>query len=562
MSNTGGKLKLSKGFTIVELLVVIVVIGVLAAITVIGYVGVSQRAAAATLQTDLKSASTQLEMYRAENDAYPDPDGAQTEQDFIAALPKSDGTSYTYIASSDGSTYGLMAVGTDIPDTPYYITSDSGAVAEGYLPAYSFAKATGGDGSEYIMGSVRGSDGGYVVTGWTNSYGAGGIDMFLAKYSSDGTMVWFKTWGGSGSDFGNSITLAGDGGYAITGYTTSYGSGNNDMFLARYSSDGNLSWSKTWGGSYSDIGNSITSTGDGGFAVTGETRSYGTSTTYSDTFIAKYASDGALSWSKTWGGSASNERGYSIIQTADDGYAVAGDARSYGAGASDVALLKYDSNGALTWNKTWGGSGDDFAYSVAQTADGGYAVTGNTTSYGSGSLDLTLVKYSSAGALSWNKVLGGSGSESGKSLLQISDGSYVISGSTSSFGAGNSDALMSKFDEGGNLTWSKTWGGTNPDSANSIVRGDDGGYMVSGTTTSYSNGDNEALLLKYNNEDAITGCPGTMCKDWSSAVVITPSVSLGTPSATVSTPSATVTSPSATTATQTTVNQVFVSAQK
>jgi uncharacterized delta-60 repeat protein/prepilin-type N-terminal cleavage/methylation domain-containing protein len=517
--------KLKPGFTIVELLVVIVIISVLAAITVIGYVGVSQRAAAATLQTDLKSAATQLEMYKAENDSYP-PSGSAAIND----LSKSDGTTYIYDVSDDGSSYGLMAIQSSNTSVSYYTSSEiGGTVVAGHLPSYSFARSIGGSGSESIMGSVKTSDDGYVITGWTSSYGAGGSDMFIAKYTAGGGMSWFKTWGGTGSDYGNSIVQDSDGDFVVTGYTTSYGSGNNDMFIAKYTTDGTLSWSKTWGGTYSDIGSAITNTSDGGYAVTGETRSYGTSTTYSDMFIAKYATDGTLSWSKTWGGSASNERGYSIALTADNGFVVAGDARSYGAGLSDIAILKLDSNGNLVWNKTWGGGSDDVAYSVIQTSDGGYATAGITSSYGSGSLDLAFVKYDSSGNLSWDKVMGGSGSDSGKSIVQVSAGSYIIVGSTSSYGAGNSDALTAKFDISGSFVQSKTWGGTNPDGAQSVVSGVDGGYAVFGTTTSYGAINNDALLLKYNIVEDIAGCVSTMCKEWS-ATVVDPSVSLGSPS--------------------------------
>jgi hypothetical protein len=307
----------------------------------------------------------------------------------------------------------------------------------------TFAKAWGGTSSDYGNSLIQTSDGGYAVTGLTYSYGSGERDMFLAKYDSTGTLSWSKTWGGTGYDGGNSLIQTSDGGYAVTGQTVSYAVGGTDMFLAKYDSTGNLSWSKTWGGTGTDIGYSLVQTSDGGYAVTGET-GFGDSSN-GNIFIAKYDSTGNLSWNKTWGPTASLDTGRSIVQTSDGGYAVTGSTNG------SILIAKYDASGNLSWNKTWGGTGTDQGNSLVQTSDGGYAVTGYTQSYGAGNYDMFIVKYDASGNLSWNKTWGGTSTEYSQSLVQTSDGGYAVAGYTLSYGAGGYDMLLVKYDASGNI---------------------------------------------------------------------------------------------------------------
>lgn len=176
-------------------------------------------------------------------------------------------------------------------------------------------------------------------------------------------------------------------------------------------------------------------------------------------------------------------------------------------------LSKYDSTGALIWNKTWGGISTDYGNSVAQTSDGGYAVTGLTRSYGAGGLDdMFLAKYDSSGNLSWNKTWGGVGTDTGNSVVQTSDGGYAVTGVTTSYGAGSYDMLLAKYTSTGSLSWSKTWGGTGSDYGSSLVQTSDGGYAVTGRTSSYGAGSNDMLLAKYDSSGNIAGCPSAMCK--------------------------------------------------
>jgi prepilin-type N-terminal cleavage/methylation domain-containing protein len=382
INNMHKRLRAHLGFTIVELLVVIVVIGILATLTIVSFTGVSSQATVATLQSDLKNASTQLGLNKIANsqELYPSDLASANGGNGINASPN---VTYSYKYNALQNSYCISATSSTVNIT-YFITSDNTAPREGICPMESGAVAWGSGGNEYGMSLAQASDEGYAIYGYTTSYGAGDNDALLIKYGSSGLASWARTWGGVSYDRGYSVVGTDDGGYITTGETYSYGFGISDMFLAKYDSTGTLSWDRTWGGTGFDVGNSIIQTSDGGYAVTGNTDSYGAGGY--DMFLAKYDSTGTLSWSRTWGGPGT-EYGISLMQTADGGYIIAGHTTSYGSGSYDIFLAKYDSSGTLSWNRTWGGSNIDTIKSVVQTTDGGYAVTGRTQSYGAGSND-------------------------------------------------------------------------------------------------------------------------------------------------------------------------------
>jgi hypothetical protein len=247
-------------------------------------------------------------------------------------------------------------------------------------------------------------------------------------------------------------------------------------------------------------------------------------------------------FAKTYGGT-SYDLAYSVQQTSDGGYIVAGFTYSFSAGYSDIFLVKTDANGNIIWAKTYGGTNYNWARSVQQTSDGGYIVAGSTYSFGGGYFDIFLIKTDASGNIIWAKTYGGIYySDYASSVQQTSDGGYIVAGWTNSFGAGGYDAFLVKTDASGNIIWAKTYGGTNWDYAYSVQQTSDGGYIVAGYTQSFGEG-GDIFLIKTDANGNIGSC-GIVRN--ASPTVTTPSPTVTTPSPSVSSPSFTVNSPSPT----------------
>jgi len=207
------------------------------------------------------------------------------------------------------------------------------------------------------------------------------------------------------------------------------------------------------------------------------------------------ADPGDTLWTRTYGGS-SNDWGECLRQTSDGGYIIAGATRSFGAGSYDVYLLKTDSSGDTLWTHTYGGSSEDRGYSVQETSDGGFIVAGQTESFGAGESDLYLVKSNSSGDTLWTHAYGGSSSDYGYSVQETSDGGYIVVGVTGSFGAGGYDVYFLKTDSSGDTLWSRTYGGSGSDWGESVQHTSDGGYIVAGVCGSFGAGGYDRVLWR------------------------------------------------------------------
>jgi len=327
------------------------------------------------------------------------------------------------------SAFNLVTVGVDVT-----ASAQSSSSVSYQPPAAQWNKTYGGTGEDVARSIVQTSDGGYALAGYTDSFGAGGQDSWLVKTDSNGNAQWNKTYGGIATDFANSVVQTSDGGYALAGDTVTFGAGGSNFWLVKTNSTGNVEWNQTYGGNGNEHADSLVQTADGGYALAGATDSSG----FFDSWLVKTNSDGNQQWNKTYGGT-DHDYAHSIIQTADGGYALAGSTPSFGADSTDFWLVKTDSNGNAQWNKTYGGIWGEDAQSLVETSDGGYALAGYHSA-----LDFWLVKTDSAGNAQWNKTYGGTGWDYAWAVEQTSDGGYALAGFTYSFGAGDKDFWLVK----------------------------------------------------------------------------------------------------------------------
>lgn len=367
-------------------------------------------------------------------------------------------------------------------------------------PDTAWTKTFGGIDYDLGYSVQQTTDGGYIVAGYTESYGAGDYDVYLIKTNSSGDTLWTRTFGGTNDDLCFSVQQTTDGGYIVTGHTDSFGAGKNDVYLIKTNSSGDTLWTRTFGGTEYDCSYFVRQTNDGGYIVTGFTLSYGAGG--ADVYLIKTDSGGDTLWTKIIGG-YEWEYGFSVQQTADEGYIVTGFTDSYGAGADDVYLIKTNSSGDILWTRTFGGTDYDVGYFVHQTTDGGYIVSGSTESYGAGGENVYLIKTDSSGYTLWSRTFGGNQNDCGYSVQQTADGGYIVAGHTESYGAGGSDVYLIKTDSSGDTLWTKTIGGTQNDPGEFIQQTTDGGYIIAGCTVSYGAGYSDIYLIKLEPETGI-----------------------------------------------------------
>jgi hypothetical protein len=361
------------------------------------------------------------------------------------------------------------------------ITAQLVAYAYAYNPyVMRWNKTYGGDRPDIAYSAQQTNDSGYVIAGQTSSFGAGGTDFYLAKTDLNGNMQWNKTYGGTSQDEAYAVRQTIDGGYVLAGGTSSFGARFSDFWMVKTDSNGNVQWNKTYGGLRLDVAYSIQQTSDLGYIVAGSTNSFGSGN--NDFWLIKTDPDGEMQWDKTYGG-LYDDVAYSVQQTSDGGYVVCGFTGSFGAGYEDFWLVKTDSNGNMAWNRTYGGKNSDYAYSVQQTSDNGYIMAGDTYSLGAG-LEVWLVKTDFSGNMQWNKNYGGSLDDGAYAVQQTRDGGYIIAGFTDSF-TNNRDIWLIKTDSSGNVEWNRTYGGKEKDEACAVQQTNDGGFMIAGTTYSF-----------------------------------------------------------------------------
>jgi len=246
----------------------------------------------------------------------------------------------------------------------------------------------------------------------------------------------------------------------------------------------------TYGSIQNDVCNQVKVTKDKGYIMIGTTDGFcsGGGTNF---YAVKVDSLGRHQWSNTYGGNESDE-GYAVEPTFDSGYAFLGWTNSYGAGGYDVLLVKTDALGKVQWQKTYGGSDWDFGYDISQTADSGFVICGQTYSYGSGNGDVYVIRTDKNGDTLWTRTVGGAGYDIGNSVYVRNDSVYMIAGSTTSYGIGDTNLYLLKMNNKGVLEFDTTYGCTKTTVGSSIRGTQDGGYTIAGYTDSIAQGSTNA----------------------------------------------------------------------
>lgn len=332
-----------------------------------------------------------------------------------------------------------------------------------------WSKQIGGFQDDYAYSIQPTLDNHYVIVGNTTSYGAGRSDVYLIKIDTNGNVIWEKTYGGANDDYGYAVKNARDGGYIIVGMTNSYGAGG-DLYLIKTDDQGNMVWQKFYGGTNTDYGRDLALVADG-YIITGMTTSFGIGA--GDVWLIKTNNNGDTLWTKTFGGTET-DCGNSVILTNDNCYTIAGFTNSF-ANNIDIYLIKTDAQGEVLWAQTYGTSVADIGNMVRQTADNGYIVVG-----GNGSV--YVIKVDNSGNLIYTRTYGNAKDDCGYAVEQLSTGNYMIVGHTI-VQTGDGDTYWIEIDAAGNVVKENSSRNWRNDYGRSVAQAADGfiiaGYSLS-----------------------------------------------------------------------------------
>lgn len=395
-----------------------------------------------------------------------------------------------------------------------------GYVSKAQAPEIQWQRAIGGSEGDQAISIRQTSDGGFIAAGNTSSidgdvFGNHGVttaDIWIVKYDLSGNIQWQKLYGGTATEVANSIELTTDGGYIVAGFAISDdgdvtgNDGGLDLWVVKMDSAGTMEWQKTYGGHGGEYGECIRQTTDGGYIIASTTTSSDGDVTgfhgQYDFWIIKISAAGDLIWQKALGGS-DDDQAKSVIEMADGSFMATGWTSSGDGDVTDMKgcydgwLVKLSSTGELLWQQTFGGSICDNGLSIAKTSDGGFIVAGSTSSPTQGYhgyQDFWLIKFTATGYEQWQRAYGGMGLDEANSVQQTIDGGYILAGFTYSSDGdvvvnhGTGDGWIVKTNSQGIMQWQKPVGGTDPEELFCIEQSTDGGFIVAGMSQS-DNGD-------------------------------------------------------------------------
>jgi len=367
-----------------------------------------------------------------------------------------------------------------------------------------WAKTYGKKGDDRAYSVRQASDGGYIVVGYTTSFGVKGKDIWVLKLDLAGDVKWQKALGDDGDDQARSVLQSPDGGFVLAGgiHFGGYGYYPDDFWLCKLDRDGNVVWQEFQGDVHphyhsEESAYSVCQTSDGGYIAAGQRNIHYEEEPRSFRFnILKINSGGQSEWQKFYGSPGKDDKARSIQETSDGGYIVAGSTKSFGVDREELWILKLDSQGRIEWEKAYGGQEDEYAESIQQTSDGGYVVAGVTNSFGAGGHDFWILKLNPEGLVEWEYTYGGPDGDYAHEIHQTKDRGYVVIGGTRSFGEGEMDFWVLKLNSRGGIKWERAYGGREYDSGFSVRQTNEKGYIAAGATESFGEGNKDVFVLK------------------------------------------------------------------
>jgi hypothetical protein len=360
----------------------------------------------------------------------------------------------------------------------------------------TFQKTIGTNSGDNGIEVLATADGGYLLGGNTLGFGSNFSKMYFIRLDQNGDTLWTKAYIGSNSVELNDVSPTTDGGFIATGRCTHAPAFDNDIQLLKMDANGEMEWVKTIGGVVDEQGYCVLQTSDGGYIISGWTTSY--SSGILDIYIVKTDNAGELEWSQTYGGSA-GESGYSVCENSDGSFLIGGNVRST-LSTSDAFVMQIASDGTLIWMKHLG---DDGIYDITSLPDNEFIAIGYTNSFGN-NYDVLVVKGNINGSIFWSKLYGGTSDDYGYEIENTQDDGFIITGFYVDPIAG-ADVLALKLNNDGVIAWAKTYGGPSDDRGKSVEVTSDGGFVFAGSTTSFGFGIGDNYIIKTN-PDGESGC--------------------------------------------------------
>lgn len=354
-------------------------------------------------------------------------------------------------------------------------------------------KVYGGQDDDQANAVVMLEDGDTAVVGTCKSFEAERSDICITRLNKNGETKWRKLLGGKKVDRGIAISRAKDGNLLILGEGKSFNQNSDqDIYAAKVSLDGKLIWENAFGGDRDEFAAGIAGTNDGGALLVGDSESF-SKKGYRDIYIVRLDKNGKMLTTKTIGGKL-NDEANALTRTADGNFMMAGSREIKSSGDADFFLLKLNQNGEKIWARTLGEKYNDVLHAVAPTPDGGIVATGKTRSYNSAQTDLPIMYFNKDGKLIWFKIYGFGYYDEGNAITMTKDGNYMVAGKTNSMGKGDFDKYLLALDKKGQLLWSGMYGKQNKDIAYGMTRTTDGAVVIVGESDSYSRARNFFMI--------------------------------------------------------------------